>query len=215
MTGVLMAKILNFNNTARLPAAGKVLVVVFFLCMTGCAGVSPPVGEAQQVVAAPVKSEDVDSSVRAEFDAAMKLLDAGNFEKGIEQLNLLTQRAKNNTAPYINLAIAYQKVGDLAAAEENLKKALAINPEHPVANNEYGLVYRRTGRFAQAKTSYEKTLERSPSFLPARKNLAILCDLYMKDLECALKNYQVYSQAFPNDKAVGIWIADLQKRLGR
>ena len=210
-----MAKMLKFNPPACAHAAGNVLLVVaFFLSMTGCASVSQPAGENPQV-AAPVKSEDVDSSVRAEFDAAMKLLDAGDYVKGIELLNLLTQRVKNNTAPYINLAIAYQKTGDLPAAEENLKKALAINPDHPVANNEYGLVYRRTGRFAQAKAIYEKTLERSPSFLPTRKNLAILCDLYMKDMECALKNYQVYSQAFPNDKAVGIWIADLQKRLGR
>lgn len=190
------------------------LLLAMVGALAGCA-VGQPKDDAHRDSAAPPKTEPVDSDVRAEFEAAMNLLEAGNYAKGIEQLNRLTQRAKGNTAPYINLAIAYQKVGDLAAAEENLKLALAINPDHPVANNEIGLLYRRTGRFAEAKTAYERTLVKTPVFLPARKNLAILCDLYMNDLECALQNYQLYSQSMPNDKAVAIWIADVQKRLGR
>ncbi len=191
--------------------AGIGLVLTFVLVLAGCAA-SQPKDEAHREVTTADQVEHVDSGVRADFDAAMKLLEAENYEKGIEQLNQLTQRAKTNTAPYINLAIAYQKLGNMAAAEENLKKALAINPDHPVANNEYGLLYRKTGRFSEAKMAYEKTLVKSPFFLPARKNLAILCDLYLRDLECALSNYQLYYQAAPNDKPVGIWIADLQKR---
>lgn len=214
MTGVLKGSMHKLNEYAYTSPTGLGLVLALVVALTGCA-VSQPKDDAHREVATPDKTEQVDADARADFDAAMKLLDAENFEKGIEQLNQLTQRAKNNTAPYINLAIAYQKVGNLAAAEDNLKKALAINPDHPVANNEYGLLYRRTGRFAEAKMTYERALEKSPLFLPARKNLAILCDLYLRDLECALKNYQLYNQAVPNDKAVGIWIADLQKRLGR
>src|SRR4030065_709361 len=83
--------------------------------------------------------------------------------------------------PYINLAIAQHNTGKLDAAEENLKKALAIDPDHPVANNEYAIVQRRTGRFAEARKTYERILAKPPAFIPARKNLAILCDLYMKD----------------------------------
>jgi Tfp pilus assembly protein PilF len=204
----------RLNPTACAATVRIVLLLALAGALAGCAA-GQPKDDAHRDSPAPDKTEPVDSDVRAEFEAAMKLLHAENYEKGIEQLKQLTQRAKNNTAPYINLAIAYQKVGDLAAAEENLKLALAINPDHPVANNEVGLLYRRTGRFAEAKTTYEKILVKTPVFLPARKNLAILCDLYMNDLECALQNYRLYSQSMPNDKAVAIWIADVQKRLGR
>ena len=206
-----MNKCHDFSGTAP-GIAGLVLALV--LALAGCA-VSQPKDEPHRDTITPEKTEQVDSKLRDDFDEAMKSLEAGNLDKGIAQLNQLTQRAKTNTAPYINLAIAYQKQGNLGAAEEDLKKALAINPDHPVANNEYGLLYRRTGRFAEAKKAYERALEISPLFLPARKNLAILCDLYLRDMDCALKNYQLYSQAVPDDKAVGIWIADLQKRLGR
>jgi tetratricopeptide (TPR) repeat protein len=202
------------NDPVFAARAGLWLAPLLVLLISGCA--RGPVNETGSTDSAPLRaSESVDPDVRDEFNAAMKFLNAENYDKGIELLTRLTARAKTNTAPYINLAIAYQRTGNLAAAEENLKLALELNPDHPVANNEYGLLYRRTGRFAEARKSYERVLEKSPSFLPARKNLAIVCDLYLKDMECALKNYQLYSQAAPDDKSAQIWIADLQTRLGR
>lgn len=157
---------------------------------------------------------EVDATVRADFDRAVKQLEAGDYEKGMELLNAVAQRAPGDAAPYVNLAVAYEKMGNLSAAEENLKKALDINPEHPVANTEYGLIYRKTGRFALARESYERTLKRYPGFLPARKNLGILCDIYLRDLQCALTQYRIYGAAVPDDKNVQIWIADLEKRVG-
>lgn len=155
-----------------------------------------------------------DGDARRDFAEAVKLLEAEDYVKAIELLTKVTQREKGASAPYIDLAIAYEKTGKMAAAEESLKKALEINPDHPVANNEYGLLYRRTGRFAEARKSYEKVLAKYPGFLPARRNLAILCDLYMRDYDCALKNYQLYGQSLPNDKEVRIWLADLRQRMG-
>lgn len=111
--------------------------------------------------------------------------------------------------------MAQHKVGDLKAAEDNLKKALEIDPDHPVANNEYALICRKGGRFGESRQHYERALRKHPGFLPARKNLGILCDLYLQDLECALTQYQAYSDAVPDDNTVRIWIADVQKRLGR
>jgi tetratricopeptide (TPR) repeat protein len=189
------------------------------LLLAGCAA-NPsaiPASRSVQDKSNPGSQEnaEIDAPVRADFDAAMKYLKAGEYEKGTALLNAVTQRAPGHATPYINLAIAYEKIGNLSAAEENLKKALDINPDHPVANTEYGLIYRKTGRFAAARKSYERALARYPGFLPARKNLGILCDIYLRDLECALTQYRIYGAAVPDDKTVQIWIADLEKRLGK
>ena len=99
-------------------------------------------------------------------------------------------------------------------AEENLRKALDIDLGHPVANNELGLIYRKAGRFDDARKAYENALVVHPEYLPARKNLGILCEIYLRDLKCALDQYEQYQGYVPDDKTVNIWIADLKRRMG-
>ena len=98
-------------------------------------------------------------------------------------------------------------------AEESLQKALAINAKHPVANNELGMVYRKTGRYQQARERYELMVNMYPEFLPVRKNLGVLCDIYLQDLNCALEQYEAYLQHMPDDEKVQIWVADVKSRI--
>jgi tetratricopeptide (TPR) repeat protein len=154
----------------------------------------------------------VSGDVRAEYDQALRLVAQQPSEPGIALLVRVTDSAPGAIAPHIDLGIAYARAGDLDRAEGSLGKALAINPDHPVANNELGIVYRRKGRFAEARTAYEKALAISPSFHFAHRNLAILCDLYLIDLGCALTHYEEYSRAVPDDKEAVKWIADLRAR---
>ena len=188
------------------------------ILMTGCASMLASLNESAtseiDVGDTPAtKPTAVDArQVRKDFDSAMRLIKAEKYGKGIELLSKVTERSKNNSPPYINLAMAYHRAGNLKLAEQNLQAALRIDPGNPVASHEYALLYRKTGRFSEARNLYEKTLEKYPDFNLAHRNLGILCDLYMKDTACALRHYQIYSNALPEDKAVKIWIADLQKR---
>lgn len=156
----------------------------------------------------------VSGDVRAEYDQALRLVAQQPSEPGIALLVKVTDSAPGAIAPHIDLGIAYARAGDLDRAVESLGRALAINPDHPVANNELGIVYRRKGRFAEARTAYEKALAISPSFHFAHRNLAILCDLFLVDLGCALTHYEAYSRAVPDDKEAVKWIADLRARSG-
>ncbi|RFA26219.1 hypothetical protein CAI21_17195 [Alkalilimnicola ehrlichii] len=151
-----------------------------------------------------------------DFARALTHLQAEEYDKGIEILTALAEHpeAGKSTAPHINLAMAYRNLQELDKAESHLKKALAINPKHPVANSEYAMVLRQGGRFQEAREAYERVLEAYPEFLPARRNLGILCDLFIGDLNCALEHYDIYHAAVPDDDDVALWIADLRMRLG-
>jgi tetratricopeptide (TPR) repeat protein len=157
----------------------------------------------------------MEAESRRDFDRAVAMIEDRDYDKAITLLEKVIERSPGVTAPFINIAIAYKHIDQLEQAEQHLKTALDLVPQHPVASNEYGLLLRKTGRFAEAKMIYERTLASFPDYHPARRNLGILCDLYLNDLTCALEHYEIYSAAMPADQQVKLWVADISVRLGR
>jgi len=225
---------LRIPTTSLLPllAAG---LVVFAGCATGGKAKVEPVPKAAAVATEPSprsagsdverltgsregfvirERSSLDAQAREEFDQAVLLIREEKYEKGAELLEKVLARSPGLTAPHVNAAIAYSGMKKPEQAEQHLKSALELVPGHPVASNEYGLLLRKAGRFAEARAVYEKSLAAFPEYHPLERNLAILCDLYLRDLVCAREHYELYSKAAPKDKQVTLWLADLQSRTG-
>ena len=156
----------------------------------------------------------MDARLRADFDQASAMIKEAKYDKAIELLEKVIAQSPGLTAPHINVAIAYRQINKPEQAEQHLKKALESIPGHPVASNEYGLLLRKAGRFAESRQVYEKSLAAFPEYYPIHKNLGILCDLYLRDAACAAKHYDIYGKAMPKDPQVKLWLADLQTRPG-
>jgi tetratricopeptide (TPR) repeat protein len=154
----------------------------------------------------------VKDEVRSDYVEALRLLEAGQYAPGIAALERVIERAPDATAAYVDLGIAYARTNDLERAEANLRRALELNPRHPVPHNELGLVLRRKGQYAAARQSYEASLKAYPDFHFAHRNLAVLCDLYLGDDACALEHYEAYTRLAPEDRDATKWIADLHNR---
>ena len=184
-------------------------------CATTSEPVRPPVNvEIQEEVGFTITEEArIGGDVRADYETALSYLQQGRHDEGIELLERVAEAAPELSAPRIDLGIAQHRAGDLEAAERNLLLALESNPEQPVAHNELGIIYRKTGRFLDARKSYESALAIYPGFHFARRNLAILCDLYLADLDCAIENYEAYMETVPSDEEASMWIADIRYRL--
>jgi tetratricopeptide (TPR) repeat protein len=214
-----MIKPRNNSSIITTPTWGA-LALAGLLAAGGCAapGTSPQRGTATEVQDEQgfmiTEEVRVSAEVRADFERALSLLEQERYEQGITLLVGVTERAPAATAAHIDLGIAYRKAGELEEAETSIKRALQLNPRHPVAHNELGMLYRRTGRFGEARMHYERALEIYPAFHYARRNLAVLCDIYLADLACALRNYELYAEAAPDDQEAAMWIADLRNRAG-
>jgi len=204
---------LNRRQTKSLPVALSTLLVA--ACATTTEPVRAPANiEIQEQVGFTIIEEArIGGEVRVDYETAVSYLEQGRQAEGIALLEQVATEAPDLSAPRIDLGIAQHRAGDLAAAESNLLLALESNPEQPVAHNELGIIYRKTGRFAEARRSYEAALAVYPGFHFARRNLAILCDLYLADLDCALDNYEAYMETVPGDEEASMWIADIRYRL--
>jgi tetratricopeptide (TPR) repeat protein len=160
------------------------------------------------------ESYGLGAQMRADFDQASAMIKEAKYDKAIELLEKVIAQSPGMTAPHINIAIAYRRINKPEQAEQHLKKALESIPGHPVASNEYGLLLRKEGRFAESRQVYEKSLALFPEYYPLHKNLGILCDIYLKDAVCAVEHYDIYAKAMPKDQQVKLWLADLQTRSG-
>ncbi|MEJ2415571.1 MAG: tetratricopeptide repeat protein [Exilibacterium sp.] len=158
------------------------------------------------------ENQSIDSELRRDFDKAIDFLKKEKYVEAIDILNRIAPKTPKNSAPYINLGIAYFRTNEFEKAEQSFKKALEINPDHPAAINEFAIFYREVGKFTEARKLYERVVAKYPKFMPARKNFGILCDLYLNDIPCALEQYEAYIQTNPDDEKVKIWIATLRQK---
>ena len=198
---------------------GLCVIMMGAFLIAGCNATTKPKRAAaniqvQEAVGFTITEEvRISENVRLKYYEALNYLNEGQLERGIVILEEVAETAPLITAPRIDLGMAHHRNGDLEAAESNLLKALELNASHPVAHNELGIVYRKTGRFSEAKQHYEAAIAVYPGYHHARRNLAILCDLYLGDLNCALSQYEAYMATVPADEEASMWIADLRNRM--
>jgi len=181
------------------------MLVIFTACSNGNTRQNSNTAEQQHIV--------VEDNVEILFTQALTHLQQEEYDEGIALLITLTAKERRLAAPFINLGIAYSRTGQTKMAEHNFSKALRLDAGHAVANNELGLLYRKTGRFNAARAAYQNALVQHPDYLPARKNLGILCEIYLHDFACALKQYQAYLEYAPDEETVARWALELEQRI--
>lgn len=217
MTPPVMNIFSTNRDANRLPG---VLLAAAAVCITaGCASPGPkapepPVVEVQEEVGFTItEASAVSGEVREGYQTALALLQQERYAEGISILERLVEESPELSAPHIDLGIAHHRAGNLDQAEAQLVTALELSPSHPIAHNELGIIYRKTGRFREARASYERALALYPGFHYARRNLAVVCDLYLADLACAVRNYEAYLLTVQKDEEATIWLADARSRM--
>jgi tetratricopeptide (TPR) repeat protein len=157
----------------------------------------------------------VPAPAQAAYDRALQAMIDGDLVEAELQLEQFVLEYPAFAGPHVNLAILYAQSGRSDEAEAALGRALAIDPEHPAANNRLGMLLRQQGRFAEAEAAYLNALEVDLEYALAHLNLAILLDLYLHRPSEALTHYRAYQDSLAEpDTTVGLWIIDLQRRLG-
>ena len=217
---------LNHLSVPRLRDRASIVILTILLAiLAGCApapkspdarysveAVVTRLGDGQQGFQIDERAE-MDGETLSAFTRAVDFMEQARYDEAIALLEQVIEYSPRLTAPHVDIALAYEQKGETEKAEEHLKTALDLIPGHPVASNTYGLLLRKNGRFADAREIFEVSLDHFPEYLPVRKNLGILCELYLGDLDTALEQFEIYSEAAPEDELVKIWIASLRQRI--
>jgi superkiller protein 3 len=135
------------------------------------------------------------------YNLSVALTNTGDLESQRDALDLLEkghELAPKDLSILQQMALLYNRQGNNAAAGEAAEKALAVDPENPVALNIAAQIFLTAENFEKSASLLEKVLEINPDDDNAAFNLAIAYSKMGKP-EKAVALYQKSIDANPND----------------
>ena len=160
----------------------------------------------------PARTTAPSADVSKRHQHAVKLMQEEKWQAAVEVLEAITREQPALSGPWLNLGIARTKRGNSKTAETAFKQAIDMNTANVEAYNQLGILYRRTGRYEEARFIYETALETEPDNTSLHWNLAILHDTDLPDPRKALLHYQRYQQITGSDDPLLLsWINNLAK----
>lgn len=203
MINGLMMQIHILYNIFTRSVCGLFLAVV----LTACG--STPVSTPDRAATKPTFDQSA-------YAAALEMMKKKKYAEAITSLESVIRDSGNRAGPFINLGISYKEMGKYEDSKKALLTATLMDKGSAIAFNELGLVYRRLGEFDQARKAYTKSIRNKSRYSYPYRNLGILCDIYLQDLPCAIRNYKKYQNLTGSkNKKVGLWIVDLKNRMNR
>lgn len=200
------------------------VAVAGLLAITGCAvnGGSGPVRKAQppetvsSVAQRPTTqvAPPLTAAQREAVDRARMMLVAGNPEAA--RSLLAGVRAERPDAAEVTARLGWvaQQLGNINDARALYREAIQQDPGEVMAVNNLALLLQEDGAFREAQLLLQKGLEVSGNSPELHYNLATLSEIYLLDLEAALRHYRRYQElAKSDDNEVAGWIRDLERRV--
>lgn len=195
---------------------GRLAVMLTALAIAGCGGstaVKSSTEPRPSATTTPEFGATVPPAALTMFEQATAAMAGGDFLEAELRFKEFVMQYAGYPGTYVNLAIIHAGNGNDAAAREAIEAALAIDPNHPAALNQLGMLLRRNGNFREAEAAYLKAVTVSPEYALAHYNLGVLNDLYLQRLDVAIRHFETYQSLVGEDEQVSKWITDLTRRL--
>ena len=203
---------LKFNSIAAL------LFAVFLLgaCQSGPdkATLAKPEVAATPGTEEPAAEPEVMDFYQQFYEDAVASLKSGKTAQAVELLVQVSNDAPDKPYVFTNLGLAYLQQQELDLAEQAFIQAIARDDRDAVAHNHLGILQRQKGQFKEARSRYQRAIQIDSGYASAHLNLGILFDIYLQELDLALRHYQKYQSLIgEEDKQVAGWIVDIKRRL--
>jgi tetratricopeptide (TPR) repeat protein len=145
--------------------------------------------------AALVSRGDPDAAA-GKFNAqANQLLAAGNAPAAADSYREALRANPKNPQLHYNLSLALDKLDDRAAEQQELEKAIQLDPDLAVAHNQLGVLALQANRTSEAEREFKKAIAGDPRYAEAQNNLGVLYNREGKDQDAAT----LYQQAIDSD----------------
>ncbi len=159
------------------------IIILFCFVCTGCGANKVATGKKAQALE----------------DLGISLIRQGNLREGLERLLEANKLDPENAKIHNELGLAYRDLGIYEKSIVHFKKALALRPEFPEAQNNLGTLYLLLKKWNLALDCFQiavsDILYRTPHFAYNNMGLAYY---NKRDYQKAIENYQKALKFFPS-----------------
>ncbi|MBI3560601.1 MAG: tetratricopeptide repeat protein [Gammaproteobacteria bacterium] len=190
-----------------------ILPYTLLLCACSSAPKQDPVTTAKTDTAEAATPSPAEKDIRV-YAQALSKLNAGQFDQAETILVEITAKHPELAGPWTNLGLVYINKNQLDKASDALNQAITKNPDLAQAYNLLGYIETKHGNIPKAKQLYEKALAKKNDYALAHYNLALLYDVYLRDIPKAIEHYQRYLELIKvEDKPTADWVNELMHML--
>lgn len=152
---------------------------------------------------------------RIRTELAMSYYGKGQMQVALDELRNATQADPSYPDAFNAIGLVYMALNERDPADDAFKRALALAPNNPEVNNNYGWFLCRTGR-PEKSIPYFQTALRDPLYAtPAvAARSAGICSIQMRDLAGAQEFLQRSFSADPSNPTTMYHLADVLYRRG-
>lgn len=168
------------------------------------------------LLAAAPQAEETTPAIAVNEAAAIKHLEAGDFESAVKVLEATVKLDPERAATQQALAYALDRLDRLEDAIGAYERAAQLDPDDSLTHNNLGAALTRSGDHEKAVTVLERALELDPSNELAQSNL----DTARKNLETVrvinaeLLNARLAAEASPTDPVAAYRVARIHAHRG-
>jgi len=160
------------------------------------------------------KPVSISASEREKYREAVKALENGQLENAKDIFSEISEAKPSLAGPYTNIALIQYKNKKYVDSFKLTEKAIQLNPKQAQAYNLRGQLNITAGKVHDAKKDYLKAIELKPEYANAQYNLALVYDIYLQEIELAIKHYEIYMSLLKSpDEPTKEWISHLKGTL--
>jgi len=191
----------------------KLLIPVIFIALSSC---SQPTVKEESAQPAPKKSskKSLTKVQREIYRDGVTALYNKNYATAEKIFKDFIHHKPELAGAYSNLALIHFKKKEYTKSMALANQAIQLNPKQSQAYNLRGQLYIIEGEIHKAKDDYSRSIELKPGYANAQYNLALLYDIYLQEIELAIKHYEIYLSLLKKpDEATIEWVNHLKGTL--